>query len=71
MSIYADGKFELNLRDEYKIAWEDDSIDLYYTDSDGTVYNFNYIENGEKKSVDLNLLYTLVKDGKPIVLTAE
>ena len=69
VTIYEDGKFELNLRDEYQFAWEDDPIDLYYTDSDGVTYSFNYMENGVAKSVDLNLLYNLVKNGKSIVLT--
>ena len=38
---------------------------------DGKVYNFNYMEKGEKKTVDLNLLYTLLESGKPIVLTQQ
>ncbi len=67
-SIVENGKFELNLRDEYQFAWEDDYIDLYYTVGDVT-YNFNYTENGETKSVDLNTLYKLVERGEPIVLT--
>ena len=72
VTVYDDGKFELNLRDEYQFAWEDDSIDFYYTDAKGDVYNFNYYdENGEKKAVDLDLLYTLIIDRKPIVLTME
>ena len=71
VSILEEGKFELNLRDEYQFAWEDDSVDIYYTTSDGTVYNFNYMENGVEKSVDLNLLYTLAERGEPIVLTVE
>jgi hypothetical protein len=69
VSIVADGKFELNLRDEYQFAWEDDSIDFYYTDEDGVVYNFNYTENGVEKTVDLNLIYTLIERGESIVLT--
>ena len=71
VSITSDGEFELNLRDEYKFDWKDDSIDFYYTDSDGVVYNFNYTEDGVEKSVDLNLLYTLAESRKPIVLTVE
>mgnify|MGYP002514936529 CR=1 FL=1 len=66
-----DGKFELNLRGEYQFAWNDDSIDLYFTDADGTVYNFNYMANGVAKNVDLDLLYSLVARGEPIVLTEE
>ena len=71
VTIKADGQFELNLRDEYQFAWEDDSVDFYYTDSEGVVYNFNYTENGVAKSVDLALLYDLIEQGKPIVLTVE
>ena len=71
VTIYDDGKFELNLREEYQFAWEDDSIDLYFTDTDGVVYNFNYEEGGVAKSVDLDLLYNLVEQGEPIVLTVE
>jgi hypothetical protein len=71
VTITEDGRFELNLRDEYQFAWEDDSIDFYYTDSDGVVYNFNYMVNGVKKSVDLNTLYNLVEKGEPIVLTVK
>ena len=66
------GDFDLNLRDEYTFSWEDDPIDFYFTDKsdDNKVYNFNYIDDkGEKKSVDLELLYTLLKNNKPIVLT--
>jgi hypothetical protein len=59
------------LREEYQFAWTDDSIDFYYTDSDGVVYNFNYMVNGVKKSVDLSTLYNLVEKGEPIVLTVK
>ena len=65
------GTFELNLRDEYTFGWTDDPIDFYYTAPDGTVYNFNYIVNGEEKPVDLNLLYTLLENGEQIVLTVD
>ena len=67
------GDFELNLRDEYSFNWKDDPIDFYFTDkADGNkVYNFNYMENGVQKPVDLNLLYTLLERGNPIVLTAQ
>jgi hypothetical protein len=72
VTITDDGKFELNLRDEYQFAWEDDSIDFYYTDANGDVYNFNYTENGVAKAVDLNLLYTLIVErNEPIVLSME
>lgn len=70
VSITEDGRFELNLRDEYQFTWEDDSVDFYYTDDSGVVYNFNYTENGVEKSVDLSLLYNLIVErGEPIVLT--
>lgn len=71
VTISMDGEYELNLRDEYQFAWEDDSVDFYYTDPDGVVYNFNYTEGGVTKSVDLNLLYSLSERGEPIVLTVE
>ena len=69
VSIIEDGKFELNLRDEYQFAWEDDSIDFYYTDDEGVVYNFNYTENGVEKAVDLSTLYNFIEQGEDIVLT--
>ena len=74
VTIHEDGVFELNLRDEYQFTWTDDPIDLYYTDADGVVYNFNYKDNnGVAKSVDLNLLYEHVHGsvdmGNRIVLT--
>ena len=68
------GYFDLNLRDEYTFSWEDDPIDFYFTDKsdDNKVYNFNYTDDkGEKKSVDLELLYTLLQNGEPIVLTEQ
>jgi hypothetical protein len=65
------GAFELNLRDEYTFGWNDDPIDFYYTAPDGSVYNFNYMVNGEEKPVDLNLLYTMLENNEPIVLTVE
>ena len=67
------GDFDLNLRDEYTFSWEDDPIDFYFTDKsdDNKVYNFNYNDKGEKKSVDLELLYTLLQNGEPIVLTEQ
>jgi hypothetical protein len=71
VTITKDGEFELNLRDEYQFAWEDDSIDFYYTDSDGVVYSYTYIENGVTKTLDLDALYNLVESGEDIVLTKE
>ena len=68
------GYFDLNLRDEYTFSWDDDPIDFYFTDKsdDNKVYNFNYTDDkGEKKSVDLELLYTLLQNGEPIVLTEQ
>ena len=69
VTITENGKFELNLRDEYQFAWNDDSIDFYYTDSDGVVYSYTYIENGVTKTLDLDALYNLVESRQPIVLT--
>ena len=71
VTITENGRFELNLREEYQFGWTDDSIDFYYTDSDGVVYSFNYMENGVEKSVDLSTLYNLVEKGEPIVLTVK
>ena len=71
VAITEDGKFELNLRDEYHFTWEDDSVDFYYTDTDGKVYTFNYTEKGVAKDVDLSILYNIIERGEPIVLTAE
>ncbi|MEE0237233.1 MAG: hypothetical protein UD961_13900, partial [Bacteroidales bacterium] len=68
------GDFDLNLRDEYTFGWEDDPVDFYFTDKtdNNKVYNFNYTDdNDEKKSVDLELLYTLLQNGEPIVLTEQ
>ena len=72
VTLTTEGKFELNLRDEYRFEWENDPIDFYYKDkTDGTVYNLNYTEGGEKKSVDLAKLYTLLESNMPIVLTEQ
>lgn len=72
LTLTADGQFDLNLRDEYRFEWNDDPIDIYYTDkTDGKVYNLNYTEGGVKKSVDLNLLYSLLESNTPIVLTEQ
>lgn len=72
-TIYEDGKFDLNLREEYTYGWTDDPIDFYYTtkDSNGNdiTYNFNYTEKGVAKSIDLNLLYTLAERNERIILT--
>ena len=73
-TIYEDGKFKLNLREEYTYDWEDDPIDFYYTTKDkngnNITYNFNYKDsNGNAKSVDLALLYDLAASKTPIVLT--
>ena len=72
-TIYEDGQFELNLREEYKYSWTDDPIDFYYTteDSNGNsvTYNLNYEVYGEPKAVDLELLNQWVNDNQRIVLT--
>ena len=67
-----EGWFDLNLRDEYQFGWNDDPIDFYYKDKGtGKVYNFNYIENGEKKTVDLNKLYELLQAKDPVIILTE
>lgn len=72
VTLTKDGEFELNLRDEYNFGWKDDPIDFYYKDkTDGKVYNLNYIEGGEKKTVDLDKLYTLLEGNTRIVLTEQ
>ena len=74
-TIYQDGKFELNLREEYTYTWTDDPIDFYYTITDANghniTYNFNYTVNGEPVTVDLDLLYQLASNKVPIVLTRQ
>ena len=66
------GDFELNLRDEYRFGWDDDPIDFYYKNKEtGKVYNFNYTENEVKKSVDLNLLYTILTSKNPEIILTE
>lgn len=66
------GCFDLNLRDEYRFEWKDDPIDFYYKNKEtGKVYNFNYTENGVKKSVDLEQLYSLLEKGNTIILTEQ
>ena len=74
-TIYEDGKFELNLREEYKYSWTDDPIDFYYTIEDNggnkITYNLNYEVDGEAKSVDLELLNKWANDGTPIILTRQ
>ena len=71
-STGGEGEFELNLRDEYRFGWTDDPIDFYYKDKEtGKVYNYNYIENGVKKAVDLNKLYELLEAKTVIVLTEQ
>jgi hypothetical protein len=67
------GAFELNLRDEYSFKWEDDPIDFFYKDKNtGKVYNFNYTDgDGQPKSVDLNLLYTILTSETPEIILTE
>ena len=67
------GDFELNLRDEYSFKWEDDPIDFFYKDKNtGKVYNFNYTDGeGQPKSVDLSLLYTILTSETPEIILTE
>ena len=71
VSIVADGKFSINLRDEYQFTWTDDNIDFYYTvtNSDGTQTTYTLTDDdGNKRQTDLNTLYTHIQAGHPIVL---
>jgi hypothetical protein len=74
-TIYKDGEFELNLREEYTYTWTDDPIDFYYTvqDAQGNniTYNLNYTVGGVARTVDLETMYQLVMSNQPIVLTKQ
>ena len=61
VTIHESGKFELNLREEYKYNWTADPIEFNYVDNDKTVY--------ECRLDDLATLYTKVKNGETIILT--
>ena len=69
VTLFADGQFELNLRDEYRFEWEDDPIDFYYKAADGEVYSLNYMQDGVKRNVDLAWLYEQLESGNPIILS--
>ena len=60
MAVYEDGKFELNLREEYRYSWEDDPIVLYYAFSDDEIYT--------KKLDDIKTLYDMAKRGETLIL---
>ncbi|MBR5818799.1 MAG: hypothetical protein IKY50_02200 [Alistipes sp.] len=74
-TIYEDGKFELNLREEYTYNWTDDPIDFYYTvqDAQGNniTYNLNYTVGGVARTVDLETMYQWTVNEQPIVLTVQ
>lgn len=74
-TIYEDGKFELNLREEYTYTWTDDPIDFYYTVQDAKgnniTYNLNYEVDGEPRKVDLDMMYQWAINDQPIVLTLQ
>ena len=71
-TIKQDGKFELNLREEYTYTWTDDPIDFYYTDSNGVVYNLNLKKgDGTPRTIDLEQLYQWTSTNTPIVLTVQ
>ena len=74
-TIYEDGKFELNLREEYTYTWTDDPIDFYYTvqDAQGNniTYNLNYTVGGVARTVDLETMYQWTVNNQPIVLTVQ
>ncbi len=61
VTIHESGKFELNLREEYKYNWTAGPIEFNYVDNDKTVY--------ECRLDDLATLYTKVKNGETIILT--
>jgi hypothetical protein len=60
MAVYENGKFELNLREEYRYSWEDDPIVLYYAVSDDEIY--------KKKLDDIKTLYDMAKRGETLIL---
>ena len=64
MSIYEDGKFELNLREEYRYSWEDDPIELYYAVTDGNGYKKVFTKDFD----DINTLYDMTERGEVVVL---
>ena len=74
-TIYKDGEFELNLREEYTYNWTDDPIDFYYTvqDAQGNniTYNLNYTVGGVARTVDLETMYQWTVNNQPIVLTVQ
>jgi hypothetical protein len=74
-TIFEDGKFELNLREEYTYTWTDDPIDFYYTvqDAQGNniTYNLNYEVGGVARTVDLETMYQWTVNDQPIVLTVQ
>jgi hypothetical protein len=74
-TIKEDGKFELNLREEYTYNWKDDPIDFYYTVQDAKgnniTYNLNYEMDGEPRKVDLDMMYQWAINDQPIVLTLQ
>lgn len=59
MTIYEDGKFSLNLRDEYVFDWEGDPIELFYTKGDVTY---------TAQIDDLATLYRMVNNNETIIL---
>ena len=74
-TIYEDGMFELNLREEYTYNWKDDPIDFYYTvqDAEGNniTYNLNYTVDGAARTVDLETMYQWTVNKQRIVLTVQ
>ncbi|MBQ5688594.1 MAG: hypothetical protein IIV21_01390, partial [Bacteroidales bacterium] len=62
MTIHDNGRYELNLRHEYKFDWEGDPIELFYT-----VGNVTYSTQIE----DLATLFQMSKDNETIILNFE
>lgn len=59
MTIYEDGKYELNLRHEYNFDWNGDLIELFYIQDDKT-----YTVQIE----DLAELYRMANNNETIIL---
>ena len=62
MTIHDNGRYELNLRHEYKFDWEGDPIELFYT-----VGNVTYSTQIE----DIATLFQMSKDNETIILNFE
>ena len=59
MTIHDNGRYELNLRDEYKFDWEGDPIELFYTIGDETY---------SAQIEDLATLFRMANNNETIIL---